>query len=274
MVQTAGSSAHPHMVLLNTYFPSFVAQYTHLLPAHYPGLVAAFKMQDQIRNRNSGVFLRGMRQLQERRERQHRLRQGVAQITRQMARRKAKGLKPWTTLATLRSVKESEGSRTIATQMEDGPEFSEPKVTMNHAVQVPDIQPGTSPDNKSRGAGPQSNDDTDDDDHIRNDDEDLNPARPYNQSWRVNRRNSALPLAEAQAIITRKASQSMSMPPALPDNTPGIHPMDPQIMSSAGFADKIKRVDHQSWFEFQLFVTNKFVHAQENSQSSLKACPG
>ena len=68
MVQTVGSLAHPHTVLLNTYFPSFVVQYAHLLLTCYLGLVAAFKMQDQIRNRNSGVFLRGMKRLQECRE--------------------------------------------------------------------------------------------------------------------------------------------------------------------------------------------------------------
>ena len=107
MVQTPGGTEHPHHQMLATYFPTFLAQYQHLLPSRYPGLVAAFKLQDQQRNRSSGQFLRGMRLLQEHREWQHRFRQGMARITRQMANRKTKGLKTWTTLATLRAMKES-----------------------------------------------------------------------------------------------------------------------------------------------------------------------
>ena len=58
VVQTTGGSGHSHTTVLCTHFPTFFDQYFHLFPARYPGLVAAFKIQDQCHNRNSRNYLR------------------------------------------------------------------------------------------------------------------------------------------------------------------------------------------------------------------------
>ena len=205
MVQMSGSMVHPHTAVLNTYFPSFVTQYRHLFPERYPGIVAAFKMQDQLRNRNSSLYLRGMKCLQEWHERQHCYWHGVTWLTHQMALRTSKGLKTWTTLVTIHAVKEFNGtSRTISTQTDDGPEFSLPKITMSCGIQVPledDITFRQIP--MGSNCRFDTDDDTEDEDRDTQDEED--GSCRYNQASGVKRRNSTLTWVEAKAIAERKA---------------------------------------------------------------------
>ena len=111
-------------------------------------------------------------------------------------------------------------------------------MTLNRGVQVPPVQdqqeaPGT----LLISHKPDSNDDLGDDDEAG---EDEHCPQWYNQASGINRRNTALPLVEAQAIIDRRAPRNASLPPALPAGIVGINHTDPEVMSAAGFTDNIK----------------------------------
>ena len=185
-----------------------------------------------------------------------------------MAHRKAKALKTRTSLMTLHTVKATDGETiSTGTQADDGPEFTTAKMTMNRGIQVPLLEesvPVKFTHNQHldpvqmmvipmrhatmNGTGKY-----------------LIPALKATRLPLMLTESGTLSQGEAQVIVDRKAQRSSSMPPPLPLGTLGIQPTNQMVMTTV----MIKQADHQSWYDFQLSVTNKFIH-ERNIDSSMQ----
>ena len=165
----------------------------------------------------------------------------------------------------------------MGTQTEDGPEFTQPMVTMDRGTQCPDITPHSGMERSSTaptapgGEGDNSNND---------DGADGGPQAPdsstqnYETAPGVNRFSGTLPKSAAESIVKRGASRAQSLPPTPPQGMLGVQPANTAAMTVAGFTHNIKRDDHQSWFDFQLSITNKFVHEKQQATTTRKPTPG